>query len=145
MNLTENIISHIYQELGIFNKSFLKKDFLLPDKLNDCPIWAIKLSTYNFQFIFHTFKSQDDDIVYILLSKWNDTPTYASYISRSENEVNANLFIYINENFVPCSILQQANYLAGMENFKNYIFNVEKSDDILLQDLKNFIEYLGSE
>lgn len=153
--LTIEIIKHIYRKLGILqnlNKfySILDDKFLLDKKLSlidednntiNNSMWCLQLSYEDKKIRLLVVNcSLSNDPEYALLVSLDEAPIFACYLSSDENDGIISYFI--NNNWSQASIYLQANFLAGMEQFKE-IFG-EWKDCKEFDDLnKNMISFIN--
>jgi len=144
--LTIEIIKHIYKKLGLLqnlNKfySILDDKFLLDKKISlidednntiHNSMWCLQLNYEDKKIrLLAVNCSLSNEPEYALLVSLDDAPTFACYLSSDENDGVISYFV--NNNWSQASVYLQANFLAGMEQFKE-IFGewkvCEKFDDL---------------
>lgn len=152
--LQDHIIEYIIRNMFEIKKDEfkLKEKFECENYFGDAikaPVWMIegKIGTDKFQACLCEL-SNDYGVLqeFILLTKLEDSPTYASYWSNDiEDEmVQSTLSYSTQENvWMPTNTYLQATYLAGMESLKDVLVEWKLPSDIsvLNNSLKSFYNH----
>ena len=146
-NLTKEIITHIYENIGLSNGGFILSTDFLQDKTIDFEdysgkLWACELNIDNAKIQLLAAKLSDSKDDFCFISKVDKCPVYACYIHNGASIIAFNQ----TNNWSICNFYFQGAYLSGMEQLKDVIKTWEKSQNIdeILSYLKSFIIYYDS-
>jgi hypothetical protein len=167
LELTKQIIRHIYASLKIIpsdfinydnSKSALSKDFLLKETLdlNDSTdlyqnkIWGCTSSTGNksLNLLVANCSIDKNILEYCLIFQLEDAPSYGLYLVSTEGyNSDAMIACTLNgTNWMECNTYLQATFLAGMEQIKDsnldWVKSTKPEDQINL--LKSFLRFHNS-
>jgi hypothetical protein len=149
--LRDHIIYYIVTNLLDIKKEHFKlnKDFEfvnLHGAQSAAPVWAIegKLGSNNFQITLSELMVSEDCQEYFLLSKFEDSPTYCSYLCVEDNEPTQSNLCYSPKPdvWIPTNVYLQATYLAGMESLRDVLveWNSLSNSSEIFTDLLSFYQ-----
>lgn len=168
--LTEQIVYHIFSNLGILpstfinldgTKSLIDKQFLLPEKLKfeieneeiiQKNIYGCQISitdSKEFKMLLADCTQEKNLPEYALLVQLKDSPTFALYLVFNQlvdDPPETEAMIAVSPDFkhwMPCSPYLQATFLAGMEQLRDLGFGWNKCLDYQdqYQQLLSFIKF----
>lgn len=152
--LQDHIIEYIIRNMFEVKKDDfkLKEKFACENYFGEAvkaPVWMIegKIGTDKFQACLCEL-SNDYNVLqeFILLTKLEESPTYASYWSHDfEDEMIQSTLCYSTQEnvWLPTNTYLQATYLAGMESLKDVLVEWKLPSDtsLLSKGLKSFYDH----
>lgn len=168
-SLTEEIIYHIFSNLGLLpsnfvkqeqTKSLLDKQFLLSEKLSfetdeketvEKSLYACQVGVNNkaLTLILADCTFEKDLPEYCLFVQLQDSPAFCSYLvfnGLTNETTDAEALIGVsskNQGWIPCTMYLQATFLAGMEQLRDLNFPWGKCANYKTQvkQLSDFIRF----
>lgn len=162
--LTEQIIKHLFTNLGIINKSqnvksLIVKEYLLQDKLVfefddntiiNSNIWGCEINIKEkkkLKILISDLSLDASFAEYCVIFHLDDCPTYGIVLMESPNQSFTSIACTINgTEWHECNLYLQATFLAGMEKLRDHSFFYKKIDNYQLEycHLLSFIKYYTS-
>lgn len=158
--LTDQIIRHVYHNLGLDNKSkkkfsLLNNDYLLNKKVkfedSNQNIWGIQfeIERNNFLQVAVADCSQNNFPEYAIVVALEGVPSYASYLAYEELasedlEVERSMIACKigNNPWAEASIYMQGSFLCGMERIRDLAAPFSKlKNESIVDQLISFIEF----